>query len=222
MATAKARQRRFNLVLMNATVVLAWYFQRTKLRDDHRWLITLPIMLAVVNGIAFVGTVSRSPREVQSDSAYQAFRFPWRTDAAICSAIGLFFGWVCIERYHDPFLAILPLIVIASGFAECRRKIVIAESEIVYTPPIGSAQRIDLTDVESIESGQVVDFFLLVGRRFWPAAKFTLSNGLTVSIPLGKTGYEQVFDAIVDRWKSNRGDNRKSGTSSTDIASDLH
>ncbi len=197
MAPAKAPQRRFNLVLMNVVVVLAWYFQRTKLRGDHRWLISLAIILAVVNGIAFAGTVSRSATEVQSGAADQVFRFPWRTDAAIFSAIGLWIGWVIVQRYHDPFLAILPLIVIASGFANCRRKIVISESEIVYRPPIGTAQRIVLSDVKSIELGQI-----LLGRRLGPSAKFTLSNELTVSIPMGTTGYEQVFDAIVNRWKS--------------------
>ena len=217
MESARERQRLFNLVFVNAIVVLAWYFERTKFRDGHMWLVTLPIILATVNGIVFAGTVSRSASVVQSGGKYRVFRFPWRTRAAIFSAIGLFLSWTFLRRYHDPFIATFPLIIVVNGFAECRRKIVVSENEIAYRPPIGSTQRIVLSDAKSIELGQV-----LVGRRFWPAAKFMLSDGLTVSIPLGATGYQQVFDAIVNRWKSNRGDHSKSGKSSTDIASDLH
>ena len=204
MASANAPQRRFNLVLMNTTVVLTWYFQRTKPRNDHLWLVTLPISLAFFNGIAFARTVSSNADGSQAIAVNQVFRFPWRIYAAIFSALGLFIAWALMRRYHEPYVAILPLIIIARGFAECRRQIVISESQIVYRPPIGSAQRIVWADVKSIELGQVVDFFPLVGRTFWPAAKFTLSNGLTVSIPLGMTGFEQVFDAIVNRWKSTR------------------
>ena len=210
MASVNVPQRRFNLVLMNATIVLTWYFERTKLRNDHLWLMTLPIGLAFFNGIAFARTVSRNADGVQAVAVNQVFRFPWRIYAAIFSALGLFIAWALIRRYQEPFVAILPLIIIARGFAECRRKIVVSKREIVYRPPIGSAQRIALADVESVELAQVADYFLVVGRTIWPAAKFTLSNGLTVSIPLGMTGYEQVFDTIVKRWKSNRADNVKS------------
>jgi len=139
---------------------------------------------------------------MQSTAADQVFRFPWRTNALIFSVIGLCLVWLCFHKYHDLFLAMLPLLMVARAFADCRRKIVISAKEIAYWPAIGSVQRIRLADVESIELGEMGEIFMTGPATIVPAAQFTLSGGVTLPIPLGIQDHQHVFDEIVRYWKS--------------------
>jgi hypothetical protein len=109
----------------------------------------------------------------------------------------------------------LPLLMIARAFADCRRKIGISEKEIAYWPSLGSAQRITLADVESVELGEVGEVFMLGPIAISPAAKFRLSGGVTMSFPLGMPDHKHVFDEIVRYWKMSRGDARLPAVSKT-------
>jgi hypothetical protein len=104
-----------------------------------------------------------------------------------------------------PALAIHPAIVIARAFAGYRRKIVISENEMVYWPPIGSPERIEWADVESVRLGQMGENFLVGPIGIRPAAKFQLRSGVTSSIPLGMPDHERVFDEIVRHWNMKPG-----------------
>jgi hypothetical protein len=93
MTLTKERQRWFNLILMNAAAVMSWYSQRNKFSNDQLWFLTLAAILIFFDGIFFATIISRSAvtaADVQTSAGTQIFRFPWRTNAVIFIALGLF------------------------------------------------------------------------------------------------------------------------------------
>jgi len=89
----KERQRWFNLVLMNAVAVKVWHSQRNKFNTDQLWFLTLPVFLIFFNGIFFAPTIFQSAvaaGDVRTTAGTQIIRFPWRTNAVIFIALGLF------------------------------------------------------------------------------------------------------------------------------------
>ncbi len=63
-------RRKLNLVLLNATAVVTWALQRGRLRDLTLWLLGFPIVLVVLNGLAYLGLRSRGlANRTDSDSS---------------------------------------------------------------------------------------------------------------------------------------------------------
>ncbi len=163
-------------------------------------------------------SIGAGPILQQSQVPSITFRFPWKPKLGISIAIGLFFGWICIYRYHSYALEILPLAVIVRGFAELRRRIVLGPDGVIYIPPLGVSTNTTFVAVRSITRGRVGEIFLFGPPADWPAIVLQLESGVAVTIPVAVRDESRVFNQIREAWVNcrNRYDSPSHGSEDPD------
>lgn len=146
------------------------------------------------------------------------YRYNWQGTAIFYFVLGPVLAMI-FRRSLVQSLSVLLLVWlsgIAATWADRRRRIEIADDQVLYQPGIGSLEITKFSGVTSISYGLVITT-LFLSRAFVDGAKLVrASDGMTSAIPLDLSRRREIFEQITRAWKLYRelhGEDSKSSQS---------